>query len=309
MRLKQIETFYWAARLGSFVKAAKYLNATQSAVSMRIQELEAQLGVALFNRTQRNATLTSEGQALLSVAEETLSAANRFMRVAADKQAAAGHVKLGVVEVVAETWFPQFLEQLHRRYPQIRLEIEVGLSYMLEAKLASGALDVAFLPCQLAQSGFVHTPLGTETFRWMCSPERVDIPHNVSTDEFMDLPIIATSRELQLRSSALRWIVDNHVSFRAPTICNTFTIAARMALSGLGLALLPLSIYGPCIERRELRIVHCHPEVEPFDLYVVRPVASARLVDRLIEEIALPFGKEARPKPMPAASWANHQIP
>lgn len=301
MRLKQIETFYWAARLGSFVKAAKYLNATQSAVSMRIQELEAQLNVVLFDRSQRSAKLTSDGQALLPVAEETLSAANRFARVASGKEAAAGYVKLGVIEVVAMTWLPQFLAQLHQIHPQIQFEIEVGLSYVLEGKLASGALDIAFLPSQLAQSGFVNTPLGTETFRWMCSPTRQDIPHEVSTDGFMELPIIATSRELQLRSSALKWIVDNHVSFRGPTICNTFTIAAGMALSGLGLALLPLSIYEPHIKRGELRIVHCRPEVDPFDLYIVRPVASARLVDRLIEDFALPFGRRASNRPFAEA--------
>ena len=53
MNLRQVETFYWAARLGSFAQAAHRLNATQSAISMRIQELEARIGIALFDRSQR----------------------------------------------------------------------------------------------------------------------------------------------------------------------------------------------------------------------------------------------------------------
>ena len=293
MRLKQIETFYWAAKLGSFVKAAKHLNATQSAVSMRIHELEARLGVALFDRSQRSASLTSEGQALLAVAEETLAAAEKFMRLASDKQAEAGYVKLGVVEVVAMTWLPAFIETLRRKHPGVQVDIEVGLSYVLESKLASGALDIAFLPCQLSQSGFVHTPLGIEEIRWMCSPARDDIPLSVSPDDFTGLPLITTSRELQLRSAALKWISDNRVTFRAPIICNNFTVAANMAAAGLGAAFLPLSIYGGHLDRGELRIIHCTPEVDPFDLYVVRPVAGTRAIDRAIEDIALPFGAAA----------------
>ena len=55
MNLKQIETFYWAAKLGSFTAAAERLSATQSTVSMRIQELERDFGVALFDRRLRAA--------------------------------------------------------------------------------------------------------------------------------------------------------------------------------------------------------------------------------------------------------------
>jgi DNA-binding transcriptional LysR family regulator len=83
------------------------------------------------------------------------------------------------------------------------------------------------------------------------------------------------------------------VSFRAPIICNTFTAAAKMAMAGLGAAFLPVSIYDGHLERGELRVIHCTPEVDPFDLYVVRPVAATRTVDRAIEDIALPFGERA----------------
>ena len=51
MNLRQLETFFWAARLGSFAKAAQRLNATQSAVSMRIQEIENRLNTVLFDRS------------------------------------------------------------------------------------------------------------------------------------------------------------------------------------------------------------------------------------------------------------------
>ena len=53
MNIKQLETFYWIERLGSFSAAADKVFATQSTVSMRIHELEESLGVKLFDRTQQ----------------------------------------------------------------------------------------------------------------------------------------------------------------------------------------------------------------------------------------------------------------
>lgn len=291
MQLKQISTFYWAAKLGSFVKAARHLNATQSAVSVRIHELEARLGVVLFHRTQGAARLTSEGEALLPLAEAVIAAADRLLTTAAHKEPLEGYVKLGVAEVVAMTWLPQFLERLKAECPRVQLEIDVGLSYILEDKLVDGGLDLAFLPCQLSPSKFVHSSLGTVAFRWMCSSSCLDIPTEVSATEFMDLPIIATSREMQLRSSALSWVQDNHITFRAPTICNTFTIAAKLVMAGLGVALLPLSIYMDAIHRGQLRIVHCVPEVQPFEMFVVRPLTSSRAVDLAVERLALSVGR------------------
>ncbi|MBI4190426.1 MAG: LysR family transcriptional regulator [Betaproteobacteria bacterium] len=50
---------YWVFRPGGFAAAAKHLHSTQSAVSMRIQDLESSLGVPLFDRNQRSARLTA----------------------------------------------------------------------------------------------------------------------------------------------------------------------------------------------------------------------------------------------------------
>ena len=62
LHLRHFETFFLAARLGSFTAAAKRLNSTQSAVSMRIAELEARFGVSVFNRLNRRIVLTPKGE-------------------------------------------------------------------------------------------------------------------------------------------------------------------------------------------------------------------------------------------------------
>jgi len=78
LTLKQLETFYWVSRLRSFVLAAERLHSTQSAVSMRIKDLEVSLGVSLFDRTQRSAQLTAKGQELLKYAEKMIATASQI---------------------------------------------------------------------------------------------------------------------------------------------------------------------------------------------------------------------------------------
>lgn len=54
MTLKQIEAFYWAAKLGSFAIAAQRLQVTQSSLSKRVAELEESVGALLFDRTMKS---------------------------------------------------------------------------------------------------------------------------------------------------------------------------------------------------------------------------------------------------------------
>ena len=64
MNLKQLEAFLAIARHGGFIEAAERLNLTQSTISVRIKELEQDLGVLLFDRSRRQIQLTPKGRCL-----------------------------------------------------------------------------------------------------------------------------------------------------------------------------------------------------------------------------------------------------
>jgi hypothetical protein len=117
----QVETFFWAGRLGNFAKAAQQLHVTQSAVSMRIHELEAAIGIKLFDRTQRDAKLTSAGIELLPIAEQMLAVSDQILTFKDSHSKVVGYVRLGVVEIVAMTWLPALIERLRREFPLIQL--------------------------------------------------------------------------------------------------------------------------------------------------------------------------------------------
>ncbi len=72
MTLKQIEAFYWAAKLGGFANAAQRLHVTQSSLSKRAAELEESVGAVLFDRSGKRAHLSDAGQRLIAHAAKML---------------------------------------------------------------------------------------------------------------------------------------------------------------------------------------------------------------------------------------------
>lgn len=286
MRLKQVETFYWAARLGSFTKAAQKLNATHSAVSMRIQELEAGLGTKLFDRSQRAAKLTSDGFHLLPIAEQMLDAAEKMAGFKQGQGTVSGYVRLGVVETIAMTWLADLIHNLGKDFPGIQVEVEVALSHILEEKLYSGSLDVILAPCSMSKARFAHTSVGEIPFRWMCSPD-LDVPRRVTAKDIGDLPLVVTSREQNFRGTLLEWATSNQLRIKKPIICNTFVIAKRLVSANIGVAFLPLPIYEDDLAKGNLVLISCTPEAAPMEHFVIRPLTEPTLVHLAVESVAL----------------------
>ena len=84
INLRQLLALHWIERLGTFERAAEHLNTTQSAISKRIQELEASTGLQLFDRSQRGARLTAIGEEMLVIAREMLTLAEPMVTMASD---------------------------------------------------------------------------------------------------------------------------------------------------------------------------------------------------------------------------------
>src|SRR3546814_8109277 len=82
---------------------------TQSTVSMRISELEHRFGVALFDRAHRKVRLTSRGEELLGYTERLLQLTSEIQERIARPEMVSGMVRIGVAEVVAQTWLAAFV--------------------------------------------------------------------------------------------------------------------------------------------------------------------------------------------------------
>ena len=150
MDFELLRTFLEVARLRHFGQAAEALHLTQAAVSARIKNLEAHLGVALFNREKREIRMTPEGNRLIRHADRLIQdwrkARQEVNAGGASSQLSVGG-SLRLWDVLLQDW----LLRLRRNRPEIAIIAESHTPELLIRKLLDGVLDLAFMlePAQL----------------------------------------------------------------------------------------------------------------------------------------------------------------
>ncbi|WP_233238199.1 LysR family transcriptional regulator [Bordetella sp. LUAb4] len=254
LTLKQIEAFFWAARLSSFSRAAAKLCMTQSALSKRVSELEEELKIPLFDRSAYRPVLTDAGRAVLDTAERMLELREQmYSRTGADA-APAGLVSFGVTEVVAGTWLPRWVADMRRDYPHVTLEPYVDVSAALAARLRAGEIEMAVMPQQLPGPEFTAMRLAEVAFSMMAAPEVV--PTGVLTREALArLPVFAQSGGSGLTEVFDSWARVNGLSMQRVLASNSLVAISELVLAGLGIALLPMDYYRAHLDSGRLRAV------------------------------------------------------
>jgi len=118
MELKWFEDFLSIARCCTFTRAADERHITQSALSRRIRQLEAWLGVPLFDRKTYPVTLTPEGQAFLLTASETVFAIHHLRSDLHQRyEKRTSILRFAMLNTLSLTFFPTWIEQLKQRQP------------------------------------------------------------------------------------------------------------------------------------------------------------------------------------------------
>ncbi len=286
MNLRQIETFYWTAKLGSFSAASERLNATQSTVSVRIQDFERDLGVMLFDRTQRTARITQKGRELLLYAEEILRVVAQMHERMSEDHVMSGVLRVGVAEMISTTWLPQLVKSIHEKYPRLVLAIDEALTQDLIDRLNQGSLDLILAPGTVPGYSFSPLSLGTVEFAWMASPS-LNLPKGVlEPRDLQTYPIIALSRESYHHKSIEDWFRYGGAAGHRFYTCKSLGVAASLATAGLGIALLPPRNYMRQIRAKQLRIVQTDPCFPPVEFTATYSTESMQQVARKIALLA-----------------------
>ncbi|GGC53223.1 LysR substrate-binding domain-containing protein [Chelatococcus reniformis] len=144
MDLSSLEILCAVAAERSITRAAKALGRAPSNVTIRVQQLERDLGVELFSRDGRRMTLTREGETFLSYAKRLLGLA-RQAREAVRPLVPAGNLRLGSMESTAASRLPGALERFHARWPSVTVKLAMGATRELIRDVLDDRLDCALI--------------------------------------------------------------------------------------------------------------------------------------------------------------------
>ncbi|MGN6651247.1 LysR family transcriptional regulator [Trinickia sp.] len=144
MDLAALTIFRAVVRENGVTRAAAKLNRVQSNVTMRVKQLEQQLGAELFVREGRRLVLTPAGRTLLPYAERLLALADEA-RHALREDRPRGRLALGAMESTAATRLPRVLAAYHQRWPEVELELATGTTGCLIERVREFEIDAALV--------------------------------------------------------------------------------------------------------------------------------------------------------------------
>lgn len=142
MKFSMLRDFMAVAERGSLRAAARDLNLAQPAITRSIQELEKELGVALFERRTKGVALTSFGELFLRRSKAVRSELQRAQDELDQLRGRVhGHVRMCLSSVAHMAMLPNALATFRQRYADVKLDIIDGLLPSVERELKDGTVD------------------------------------------------------------------------------------------------------------------------------------------------------------------------
>ena len=175
MNLRDLKYLIAVAETEHFGHAASRCFVSQPTLSGQIKKLEQELGVTLFERTNRSVSITPIGAEIVRHAKLILEQADVIKQLAqAQRDPLAGALRVGAIPTVSPYLIPLILLPLKRQYPQMRLVLSEEITEMLTRRLLEHQIDVAILATDVKEPELEVMPLFEEPF-WLAHPRDHEI--------------------------------------------------------------------------------------------------------------------------------------
>ena len=243
MELRQLRYFVTLAEERHFGRAASRLGIAQPGLTQHMQRLERELGVALFDRSQRRVQLTAAGAVLLEEGRRVLAQSARALALTERAgRGEVGRLVLGVAESASYAILPELLRAYRGAFPDVDLTVRMMTTAAQAAAVRSGEIDAG-----LARTPIDTEGLGARTIR--VDPVAVLLPegHRLAQASAVALRELAGERlVIYPATPRTSWSEFMLAVFRdagvepgpAQEASDTFTAMAFVA-AGLGITLVP----------------------------------------------------------------------
>ena len=227
MDVDAVRAFLLTAELQSFTRAADVLGTTQSAVSLKLQRLEAQLGRRLLERTPRHVRLSAEGLAFLDMARELVSSHDR---AAAAFETEQRRLAIGINQLLVGSELPSLLRRMQDHDPALIVEMRIAGTNELMQGYERGELD-AVLVLRPEDRGKRGRAAFTESFSWFAATSwqpRGGEP----------LPLATQGESCRVRTEAVRALDRAGIEWREVFVGKGAAVLGAAPAAGLAVALL-----------------------------------------------------------------------
>ena len=239
--MKQLEYLAALAETQHFGRASERCHVTQSTLSAGIRDLEAVLGTAVAERSNRRVLITHVGERIAERARALLRDAEEVMEIArAGRAPMTGEMRLGVIPTIGPFLLPRVLPALREMFPELTVYLREEQTGPLLARLEDGEVDAALiaLPCETGDLATVD--IGEDEFLFACDRDHAlagagEVPLGALAGE----PLLLLEEGHCLRGHALDVCRMGDRRARAQFEASSLHTLVQMVAAGIGVTLVP----------------------------------------------------------------------
>ena len=243
---RQLRVFVEVAQNGSMARAAAALHLTPPAVSMQIKDLEAQVGLPLFDRAGRKLSLSTAGEYFLVHARRMLSA----LKDTDDAMARLKHLEHGLLTIglvsTAKYFVPQLLARFHEEHPGVDVRLRVvGNRGELVALMQAGEVDLSVMGRAPKEIHTRSESFAAHPLVFVAPPGHPLLrggPHAVNA--LAPYPIIAREHGSGTRAAMQKFFDERRFEPRLAMEMSSNETIKQAVMAGLGLSFLSLHTMG-----------------------------------------------------------------
>ena len=159
MDIRVLSYFLMAAREENITRAAQLLHVTQPTLSRQLMQLEEELGVKLFQRSNHSVYLTDEGMVFRRRAQELVNLAEKAQEELTQKvETLSGIIAIGCGEMRGVQEVAKLITGFQERYPLVKFELYSGNNEDIKERMEQGTLDMGLLlePVSIVKYDFIR---------------------------------------------------------------------------------------------------------------------------------------------------------
>lgn len=205
MELRQLEYFQMASRLKNITRAAERLRVSQPNITVAIKKLEAELGIQLFDRSQKQLSLTPEGTVFLNRIELALrNIQDAVLEVNDYKQLQKGTIKIGIPSMIGAYLFPKIFSSFQHYYSHLDIYLYEEGSIAIREQLERDELDFGIVIISDASHNLQLLPMATCQLM-ACLPPNSPLSEkeSISIEDLKDANLIMLKEGSYLRNIVL----------------------------------------------------------------------------------------------------------
>jgi len=241
MNLKDLRYVIAVAETKHFGRAAARCFVSQPTLSGQIKKLEQELGVCIFERTNRSVEITAIGGEILQHARLMLEQADAISQLAlAHQDPLAGPLRIGAIPTLSPYMMPLILIPLRDKHPQLKLVLSEEMTHVLTQRLRNHEIDAALLATLVNEPDLTQIELFKEPF-WLAHPSKHEFYHKeqITLDDLKNTQLLLLSEGHCLAKQALELCQTDVSGDMADLRASSLETLLQLVGAGFGCTLVP----------------------------------------------------------------------